>query len=61
MVSWITTKRLLLRQGAKSLHMRNQEKDELGHPTENMDTLWAQQCITTGVKMYTSPLRLANA
>jgi hypothetical protein len=26
-----------------------------------MDILWAQQCITTGVKMSTSLLRLANA
>jgi hypothetical protein len=38
MASWITIKRLLLRQGATLLHTRNQEKDEIGHPTENMDT-----------------------
>jgi hypothetical protein len=61
MASWIKTKQLFLLQGAKSLHMRNQESDALGHPTGNMDTLWAQQCITTGVKMSISLLRLANA
>jgi hypothetical protein len=37
MASWITTKQLLLRQDAKSLHMRNQESDALGHPTGSMD------------------------
>jgi hypothetical protein len=36
------------------LHTRNREKDELGHPTGNMDIIWAQQCITTGVKMSTA-------
>jgi hypothetical protein len=33
----------------------------LGHPTGNMDIHWAQQCITTDVKMYTSLLQLVNA
>jgi hypothetical protein len=57
----ITTKQLLLCQDAKSLHTRNQEKDALGRPMGNMDILWAQQCITTGVKMSTTLLQLANA
>jgi hypothetical protein len=61
MASWITTKQLLRRQDAKSLHTRNRENDVLGHPTGNMDIIWAPQCITTAVKMYTSRLRLANA
>jgi hypothetical protein len=61
MASWITTKQLLLRQDAKSLHTRNQESDVLGLPMGKMDILWAQQCITTAVKMFTSRLRLANA
>jgi hypothetical protein len=61
MASWITTKQLLLHQGAKSLHTRNRESAALGHPTANTDILWAQQCITTGVKMSTSRLRLVNA
>jgi hypothetical protein len=61
MASWITTKNILLRQDAKSLHTRNRESDVLGHPTVKMDILWAQQCITTAVKMYTSRPRLANA
>jgi hypothetical protein len=61
MASWITTKHILLRQDAKSLYTRNQENDVLGHPTGNMDILWAQQCITTAVKMSASWLRLANA
>jgi hypothetical protein len=61
MASWITTRHLLHRQDAKSLHMRNQEKDKLGHPTENMDIPWAQQCITTAVKTSTSRPRLVNA
>jgi hypothetical protein len=61
MASWITTKQLFLRQGATSLHTKNREKYELGHPTGKMDIIWAQQCITTGVKMSTSLLRLANA
>jgi hypothetical protein len=51
----------LLRQGANSLHMRNRESAVLGHPTANTDILWAQQCITTRVKMSTSRPRLANA
>jgi hypothetical protein len=43
------------------LNTRIRESAVLGHPTANMDILWAQQCITTGVKMSTSRLRLANA
>jgi hypothetical protein len=54
-------KQIFLRQGSKSLHTRNRESAVLGHPTANMDILWAQQCITTGVKMSTSRPRLANA
>jgi hypothetical protein len=54
MVSWITTKQLLLRQDEKSLHTRNQESGELGLPMGSMDTRWVPQCIITGVKMYTS-------
>jgi hypothetical protein len=54
MTSWITTKQLLLRQDAKSLHTRNQESDALAHPTGTMDILWVPQCIITNVKMYTS-------
>jgi hypothetical protein len=61
MASWIATKQLLRRQDAKSLHTRNLENDALGHPAGNMDILWAQQCITTAVKMSTSRLRLVNA
>jgi hypothetical protein len=57
MVSWITTKQLLLRQDAKSLHMRNQESDALGLPTGNMATRWVPQCIITDVKMYKSRSR----
>jgi hypothetical protein len=60
MTSWITKRRILNRQDAKSLHTRNQENDKLGHPTENMDITWSQQCITTGVKMSTSRPRLVN-
>jgi hypothetical protein len=61
MASWITTKQLFLRQDAKSFHTRNREKDAIGSPTGNMDIPWAQQCITTGVKMSTFLLRLASA
>jgi hypothetical protein len=61
MALWITTRYILLRQDAKSLHTRNQENDARGHPTGNMDILWAQQCITTAVKRSTSRPRLANA
>jgi hypothetical protein len=61
MASWITTKRLLLRQDAKSLHTRNQENDATGSPTGNMDIPWAQQCIITSVKMSTSQPQLASA
>jgi hypothetical protein len=61
MTSWITTKQLLLRRGAKSFHTRNRESAVLRHPTANTGILWAQQCITTGVKMFTSRPRLANA
>jgi hypothetical protein len=61
MASWITTKQLLRRQDAKSLHTRNRENDVLGNPMGNMDILWAQQCITTAVKISTSWLQLANA
>jgi hypothetical protein len=51
MASLITTKQLLLHQDAKSLHTRNQESDVLGDPMGNIDIPWAQQCITTDVKM----------
>jgi hypothetical protein len=61
MASLITTKQLLLYRDAKSLHTRNRESAILGHPTANTDILWAQQCITTGVKMSTSRPLLANA
>jgi hypothetical protein len=61
MASWITTKQLLLRQDAKSLHTRNQESDALRHPTCNMDIRWDPPCIITGVKMYTSRPRPVNA
>jgi hypothetical protein len=61
MDSLITTKQILLRQDVKSLHTRNRESAVLGHPTANMDILWAQQCITTAVKMSTSRRRLASA
>jgi hypothetical protein len=62
MVSWITTKQLLLRQdAAKSLHTRNQESDELGLPMGSMDTHLVPPCIIAGVKMYTSRPRPANA
>jgi hypothetical protein len=47
--------------GATSLHTRNRESAERGHPTANTDILWAQQCITAGVKMSTSLPRLVNA
>jgi hypothetical protein len=40
MASWITTKQIILRQDAKSLHTRNQESDSLGHPTGNMAIPW---------------------
>jgi hypothetical protein len=46
--------------GCKIIAHEKPRKDELGHPTDNMDILWAQECITTGVKMSTYPLRLAN-
>jgi hypothetical protein len=61
MVSWITTKQLLLRQDEKSLHTINQESDALGHPTGNMDTRWVPPCIITDVKMCTSRPRPGNA
>jgi hypothetical protein len=61
MASWITTKRILLRQDAKSLHTRNKENDALGHPTGNMDTHWVPQCIMTDVKMFTSHQQPVNA
>jgi hypothetical protein len=61
MVSWITTKQLLLRQDAKPLHTRNHESDALGIPTGSMDTRWVPQCTITDVKMYTSRPRPVNA
>jgi hypothetical protein len=61
MVSWITTKQLLLLQDAKLLHTRNQESDALGRPTGNMDTRWVPQCIIPDVKMYTYRPRPVNA
>jgi hypothetical protein len=47
--------------GCKIIAHEKPGKNELGHPTDNTDIIWAQQCITTGVKMSTSLLRLANA
>jgi hypothetical protein len=61
MASWITTKQILLRQDEKSLQTGNQENGELGRPTGNIYNPWAQQCITTGVKMSPYRPRLANA
>jgi hypothetical protein len=61
MASWITTKQLLLLQGANPLDTINPESAALGHPPANMDILWDQQCTTTGVKMSTSWTRLVNA
>jgi hypothetical protein len=38
--------------------MKNRQRGALGHPMANMDTLWAQQCITIDVRTLTSlPLR----
>jgi hypothetical protein len=54
MVSWITTKQLLLHQDPELLHTKNQERDVLGLPTGSMDTRWVPQCITTDVKTFTS-------
>jgi gamma-glutamyltranspeptidase len=61
MASWITTKKSLRRQDAKSLHTKNQESDALGHPTGNMDIHWVLQCIITDVNMYKSLPQLVNA
>jgi hypothetical protein len=61
MTSWIITKQLLLRQGEKSLHTRNQEIDALGRPMGNMAIPWVPQCIITYIKMYTSRPRIVNA
>jgi hypothetical protein len=36
------------------LRMSNQQKDALGHLTANMAILWAQPCIITDVRTYTS-------
>jgi hypothetical protein len=58
---WITTKQLLLRQDTKSSHTRNQESGELGLFTGSMGTHLVPSCIITGVKMYTSRQRPANA
>jgi hypothetical protein len=58
---WITTRQLLLRQDAKSSHTRSQESGELGLLTGSMDTHLVPPCIITGVKMYTSRQRSANA
>jgi hypothetical protein len=60
MDSWITTKQLLLRQDAKSLHTRNQESGELGLLAGSMDTHLVPPCIITGVKMYIYRQRPAN-
>jgi hypothetical protein len=61
MASWITTRQLLLRQDAESLHTRNQESDALGHPTGSMDIHWVPQCIIIDVKIYTSLPQPVNA
>jgi hypothetical protein len=61
MASRITTKQLLRRQYAKSLHTRDQESDALGHPTGNMAIPWVPQCIITDVKIYTSLPKPVNA
>jgi hypothetical protein len=57
----ITTRQLLIRQDAKSLHTRNQESGVLGPLTDSMDTHLVPPYIITGVKMYTSRQRPANA
>jgi hypothetical protein len=54
-------KQLLLRQDAKSLHTRNQERGDLGLLTGNMDIHLVPPGIITGVKMYTSRQRPVNA
>jgi hypothetical protein len=53
MGSWITTKQILLRQGATSLPTRNQESGELGLLTGSMNIHLVPPCSITGVKMYT--------
>jgi hypothetical protein len=47
--------------GCKIIAHEHQESDALGHHTGNMDIHWAQQCIITDVKMYTSRPRPVNA
>jgi hypothetical protein len=54
-------KQLLLRQDANSLPTRNQESGELGLLTGSIDFHLVPPCIITGVKMYTSQQRPANA
>jgi hypothetical protein len=61
MDSLITTTQRLHRQDAKSLRMRNQQKDTLGNSTANMTTLWDHTCIITDVRSYTSWPRQASA
>jgi hypothetical protein len=51
---WTTTKQLLLRQDAKSLHNKSQASRQLGLLTVSMDIHLVPPCIITGVKMYTS-------
>jgi hypothetical protein len=53
-------KKLLLCQDAISLHIKNRHNDELGHVMDNMATHWSMLCITTYVKMFTFPQRLAK-
>jgi hypothetical protein len=47
--------------GSKILHTRNQESGDLGPLTGSTDTHLVPPCIITGVKMYTSRPRPANA
>jgi hypothetical protein len=61
MASWITRRHLFHRQDAKSLHTRNEQNYERGYPTDSTYIPWAQQCITTAVKMSTSRPRTVNA
>jgi hypothetical protein len=35
--------------------MKSLPNGELGHPMDNMSTLWAPPCTITGVKMFKSP------
>jgi hypothetical protein len=53
MAWWITTKLLLLRQKARSLHIKNRLNGELGHRTANMADPRGLQCTIIGAKIFT--------